>query len=555
MFRVMSDLSEPPSIQRLPNELLSEILLWCAEDLADSTYCFKHNRPQKYSRFQWLPLTLVCRRWRKLAMGNPRLWHVVDVYNLHWLELVLPRSGHVPVDMAIHSEAMAVAAFSAISLHSHRIRTLRLPPLRRKAMQAVLCELVALNTPMLKQLEFSHYRSGEYQGVDLPAFVTTSLSYPALNTIRLSRLVLRSVPQPLSRLRCLDLRSCAFESCVETLDQLLDVLEQCADLEELQLRRILSPIARRGPQVPLPTSRLLVLPRLRKFVLEDYPRFTAWFLSCIRLPSTDVTIRLIGIIDGRSFDGRYTQSIASLMPRDRSRFPILRSITSGRIDTLCTIVKIKGKHDGGKVTLKFPIDDIEDPDSHFPDCVDSFRMLFAGSPLDCLRLGGDYASTDGVKPWVELFTAFPTLDELVFFGWGYSTIEVFSALGRLRAPSDEDSDKSDESFSESGNYMDDQNEDRDGDDEESVGEESAVVCPDLSRVWSDYLNWYPGLVETILATLRARKKRGCRKLDYLGFALQERGGGLNELEDANATMDMFRDDLSSLVRRLDIVVT
>ncbi|KAF9061803.1 hypothetical protein BDP27DRAFT_1234582, partial [Rhodocollybia butyracea] len=98
-------------IRRLPVEVLSEIFLFCLP---------VDRNPVRSVKEAPLLLTRICRRWRDIALENPRLWtgihiFVPDIYNMPkderrrifemrtagW-EAWLKRSGALPVSLSLH---------------------------------------------------------------------------------------------------------------------------------------------------------------------------------------------------------------------------------------------------------------------------------------------------------------------------------------------------------------------------------------------------------------------------------------------------------------------
>ena len=78
----------------LPVELLAHIFTFYHAEAPD-----KSSLPYP----SWLPITLVCRRWRTVALGHGQLWaSVTHGLPLHWIKAFMERSGTMLMDFDIH---------------------------------------------------------------------------------------------------------------------------------------------------------------------------------------------------------------------------------------------------------------------------------------------------------------------------------------------------------------------------------------------------------------------------------------------------------------------
>ncbi|KAI0055567.1 hypothetical protein BV25DRAFT_1783242, partial [Artomyces pyxidatus] len=72
-------------ISRLPSEILAHIFLYCA---AESTTWWKNGIWKG-----WAAVTHVCRWWRHVALGNPRLWRHIDLpLSKPWAQEMISRA-------------------------------------------------------------------------------------------------------------------------------------------------------------------------------------------------------------------------------------------------------------------------------------------------------------------------------------------------------------------------------------------------------------------------------------------------------------------------------
>ncbi|KAI0080352.1 hypothetical protein K474DRAFT_312909 [Panus rudis PR-1116 ss-1] len=139
-------------INRLPSELLSEVLLLLSE--------------QSYTPSEWVRVTHVCQRWRDVALGCPALWTSIDLGNLDCAKTCLARSGNI-VDLKVHwsdywnryhslnstpEDAHALRFISLLLPHICRITSIKLT-LHHSHIFAIMSFLDSKPLPRLKSLE------------------------------------------------------------------------------------------------------------------------------------------------------------------------------------------------------------------------------------------------------------------------------------------------------------------------------------------------------------------------------------------------------------------
>ncbi|KAI5900846.1 uncharacterized protein SCHCODRAFT_02675069 [Schizophyllum commune H4-8] len=100
-----------PSINDFPAEILAEVFLWQLlsvthdEEVKDPMVTFDRVSP------------LVCKSWRAIALGDPRLWTHIVAPDLAILETFtqryLPRSGNLPLDLEFRGPPEGLAPFIA----------------------------------------------------------------------------------------------------------------------------------------------------------------------------------------------------------------------------------------------------------------------------------------------------------------------------------------------------------------------------------------------------------------------------------------------------------
>ena len=420
-------------IEGLPDELLSTVLIWHA--FAHSPLYVDHHskRPRRRYPFRWIYVLRVCRHWLQVALATPTLWHTIDVVKpkfSKWLNRVLsliPQT--VPLDILIASSDLTARVLPSITPRSAFIRSLHLPddiPIALLKLdmpslielQAVDAEVSSMETPPSRKLAFLPQR------------------FPSLRAIRMSRLMFTDIAI-FKQLQVLYLRFCALgKKGPSTFDSLLDLLDECSQLEELRLYRILSKYLDNAPNVSPPTTRRPS--RLKKLVLHDHPPHIAVFLSIYSFPET-TTIRL-SVWAHPSPQVDIVALFESLLPGDRTGLPILKAVNSASIKNFFTGTKLVGRvtqpdpsssdRACPRITLKlperlFPVNKVSGRLHH---CTKAFARIFATAPLTTIDVMAHFWTMPRAD-WVELFTAFPDVRELRSNGAGAPT-SLFHSLGR-----------------------------------------------------------------------------------------------------------------------------
>jgi F-box-like len=90
-------------ISRIPEEVLAEIFLWCAQSPWTATTTdlsqvhFHHGRG---TWTEWTVVSHVCRHWRAVALEFPELWSRINArMPVRWMEAMIERSKDVPISI------------------------------------------------------------------------------------------------------------------------------------------------------------------------------------------------------------------------------------------------------------------------------------------------------------------------------------------------------------------------------------------------------------------------------------------------------------------------
>ncbi|KAK0452992.1 uncharacterized protein EV420DRAFT_1766064 [Desarmillaria tabescens] len=99
-------------IRRLPNEMLSEIFAQCCKEGDEDVNCMSDTRT-----LSALSISLVCSRWRTLAISTKSLWAVfsitptdVSTFSMQCLRMYISRSGDVPLTIQVPNTYVNVPA-------------------------------------------------------------------------------------------------------------------------------------------------------------------------------------------------------------------------------------------------------------------------------------------------------------------------------------------------------------------------------------------------------------------------------------------------------------
>ncbi|KDQ57070.1 hypothetical protein JAAARDRAFT_207415 [Jaapia argillacea MUCL 33604] len=252
-----------PPIHRLPPELLTEVFLNCLDD---------EGSPQPFL------LYAVCRHWRNVTLGAPRLWSRIyltpnfpsserlALIRAH-VQILLTRSAGAPLSLHIDFSKCAMASLLDLFLpHAHRFRHVKLsnPTLDDIA---PFIRAIANHSPMLESFAIPSYSREDISPKttlsDIKAFLAPSLRevtlagcwHPStlffpwshLTHLRLGDVVANTQAQ------------LSFTSCIE-------ILRQCAELTHCWLY-----IDATDNSLTIPTinNKPIVLPELR-FLLLDW---------------------------------------------------------------------------------------------------------------------------------------------------------------------------------------------------------------------------------------------------------------------------------------------
>lgn len=260
----------------LPPELLARIFHF--HSLAESPW---HGG----NRLGWIKATHVCRHWRQVALDHASLWARISGFSVStkWITEQLSRAKNSPLVIELLGNPTP-ETISFFPSHFPHTRELRLRGLRKDHF-TVIKELCALEAPELEHFEL---------GVSVENPLTSQNFFGASlfqgNAPKLRALALCQVRVPWSFFpRCqftqLKIVLCEEEwneaPSLESLEQLMDVLANCPNLEVLVLENCLPSILSQYIN-----NRTLHLPRLSQLTLTGSISRVVRFFEALNMPSS-----------------------------------------------------------------------------------------------------------------------------------------------------------------------------------------------------------------------------------------------------------------------------
>ena len=424
-------------INRLPTEILVEIFFLthprCSPQLYIDTESSSNTRD-----LPWYPMVAVCRYWRSIVHGTPRLWWLVHVTNTTTLDAVghtLSMSGTQSVDVIIEDCDDIKDFMDELLRRRPRINLLHVqnvPCHQGEYIETFVHKpLPALRTlqlwfdPTLFEFDVEDDRFANAQVFDLEFKGQYHLP-------QLSKLSLRGVglqgPLPglgdsVPSLTRLELRDSISPDC--NIFEFMEFLKLFPELESLTLARfrpwddgfddMLVDLDSLGP-LPIVTFT----PKLQRLHLEDIDLCIARMLSGFAVPvSTTVTIvKLVSPNDAmepRTLHEILAQSLDSCLPANKTGLPILGQITGARIAWSKTSVQFVAASTGKAtvaIGMKNALLATRDADQDIPHAV---TRLLAQSPLDSLCIDGLGGSKFSIEQWSCIFKQLPRFRKLAVY--------------------------------------------------------------------------------------------------------------------------------------------
>lgn len=380
--------------------------------------------PEHRYRYQWLPVSLVCRHWFVVASTTPRLWRNLIVGNrLDYLRTGLARSKGTSVSTAVISvrPRLVHEALELLIPHTHRLRGLSMHALLQESFPSFYA-LLQHGMPALEQIAIHAKRTlsddddsdedDDDSARENPVINFAPKRFPNLRCVTVSNVYL--IPSPifgqLTRLHINGWRGRG--------SKLTEILQACVSLEHLRTR---SACCRR-PSNAMKIAPV-ILPKLRWFFMETHSLATIeHILSILTLPpNMHVEIRQI-VYDYALIENGFRPFI----PADTSSwafFPhlqeaeILLQDTGHRVKAQSTTPNAGHSSSLLLTVLHYPTgwtNGVEEVDTLFADDV---LGVLRGAPLERLHIELP-AREIGRIDWRAAFAPFHQLRQLSVRGTG-----------------------------------------------------------------------------------------------------------------------------------------
>lgn len=263
-------------VSLLPPELLARIFHF--HSLAEPPW---HG----VNRLGWIKATHVCRHWRQVALDHASLWARISGFPMStkWITEQLSRAKSSPLVIELLGSP-TLETLSFFPSHFPHTRELRLRGLRKDHFP-VIKQLCALEAPDLEHFELG-------VSVESPLtsqnFVGASLfqgNAPKLRTLSLGQVRVPWSFFPRCQFTQLKIDICEEEwnetPSLESLEQLMDVLVNCPNLEVLVLENCLPSILSQYIN-----KRTIPLPRLSQLTLTGSISRVVRFFEALNMPSS-----------------------------------------------------------------------------------------------------------------------------------------------------------------------------------------------------------------------------------------------------------------------------
>lgn len=234
----------------------------------------------------WIPKLNVCTHWRAVAIDCAELWARIPLRTKHWTDLMLARSKNAPISIVwpypysknpTRLEELVRRVADAVSQHSYHLSALHLAlgeePCHR--LQPIL-QIMHQHAPILHYLTMdgSVYRDRQALPIDLFQGVTPRLRHVTLrgfNIMNWNSGIFKNITH-------LSIQKSAQRP---TVNQLLDLLENAAQLQAIDLYEVLP-----GYVIEHTPHRTVPLPDLAFIALNGLILECSQLLACLVYPAS-----------------------------------------------------------------------------------------------------------------------------------------------------------------------------------------------------------------------------------------------------------------------------
>ncbi|KAH9950744.1 hypothetical protein B0H21DRAFT_721419 [Amylocystis lapponica] len=291
---------------QLPQEILAKILV---ENSRRVDAAFRDDLskrpvpPQTEKYYDWLATAQVCRQWRAVALGFPKLWSSILITKPKWVAEMLRRSQSVPLTVTVrfpaHGEeanTQISRAFERVLRELHRIQHINI----HVSSQINICMTMHGPAPLLESVSFWDFRPRSS-----PLSDVINDQAPRLQSLqftgRPTSWNTQSFPSTLKHLALLNTKSS--RNGLLRAEDVPVIFGRLQCLESLKLSHVLE---RRSGELgeSSPPTRTTHLPRLRTIeISESNPLDGLHFLDQLSYSSDSFTL-----VNGSFFSDAFTNS-------------------------------------------------------------------------------------------------------------------------------------------------------------------------------------------------------------------------------------------------------
>lgn len=265
-------------ISSIPPEILGVIFIHHAQQTQ------LLHVPDNPAVLSWLNVGHVCRHWREVALGTPKLWAIPFLNSSLATEEMLMRSKMAPLSLRCGLR-YRMDSVQKVLMHIERLQEVSLPFLNGgmtyRCIMEFLNKLSSCSAPKLQSLSLE-----EEFAQTLRIAIPTSFIAPNLRSLQLKYCDLSWASSVLTGLTVLNIKKLSSE-CLPTLDELISALRRMPALRTLELEDALPTLPPQTTSLPrAPRAMNVRLPHLKRLRLVAKILDVANVLARIELPDS-----------------------------------------------------------------------------------------------------------------------------------------------------------------------------------------------------------------------------------------------------------------------------
>ena len=405
LIEIDYELNSARSINRLPPEIMSDILLLVGTNLFQSIDQQFGPRPAQYrdARQLWAQVAALCRRWRQVANATPALWQRIDVLQKpEWFELCLSRCSPLLADVYLHDEPL----FPLLVSSQERVRRLS-AAISGTGVLRSFCFLASPCTG-LRTLSLRHPHQTLGRSSFTARIPLTKSDFPDVQSLTISGFWVDIQQSLLTNLRTLVVKQgqrVKYKSMWMDSSRLAKMLHSMPYLEELVLE---STFCLR------PSDAQATLPRLRTLELTGHSeQATRWFVDHVRAPMVSSVV-ISFLLTSTSLFVPGGPLFHSLLPNIQVNLPLFfdREAVVVHMEMYSCCLTARTKTSLISLTYscpRYPVDTAQ--------ALTDLVGLFGPSPLKHLHVSSHFCGASA-EVWSQVFSQFPDLEHITLAGHG-----------------------------------------------------------------------------------------------------------------------------------------